>query len=212
MTQTKFAGGEVANGWAFDILSQNKCITWEIVKSNPHLPWSFSGLSQNPNITWDNVCDEPEEDWDYHSLSEHPNITIDIIKANSHLDWRMRNLSKNPNITVDNVNIVKKGLLVMYRYYWEDEDMDWLINDIISYSNGYHATMYGYVDKFYNIFLRHISLENILQVEKYMRSLERKEVTSQINILLGLMTLEERNELVKVTIEDFDSHSIEYTI
>jgi hypothetical protein len=54
--------------------------------------------------------------------------------------------------------------MVMYRHYWEDEDMDWLINDIISYSNGYRATMYGYVDKFYNIFLRHISLENILQV------------------------------------------------
>ena len=108
---------------------------------------------------------------------------------------------------IKNVNIVKKELLVMYRqHYWEDEDMDWLINDIISYSNGYRATMYGYVDKFYNIFLRHISLENILQVEKYMRSLERKEVTSQINIFLGLMTVEERNELVKVTIEDFDSY------
>jgi hypothetical protein len=39
-----------------------------------------------------------------------------------------------------------------------------------------------------------------------MRSLERKEVTSQINIFLGLMTVEERNELVKVTIEDFDSY------
>lgn len=101
---------------------------------------------------------------------------------------------------IKNVNIVKKELLVMYRHYWEDEYMDWLINDIISYSNGYHATMCGYVDKFYNIFLRHISLENILQVEKYMRSLERKEVTSQINIFLGLMTVEERNEVVKVTI------------
>jgi hypothetical protein len=94
----------------------------------------------------------------------------------------------------------------MYRHYWEDEDMDWLINDIISYSNGYRATMYGYVDKFYNIFLRHISLENILQVEKYTRSLYIKKVSSQINIFLGLMNVEERNELVKITIEDFDSY------
>jgi hypothetical protein len=134
-------------------------------------------------------------------LERLPREIIKLILFYSH--------SFQPNYLLEdikNVNIVKKELMVMYRQYWEYEDMDWLINDIISYSNGYHATMYGYVDKFYNIFLRHISLENILQVEKYTRSLERKEVTSQINIFLGLMTVEERNELVKVTIEDFDSY------
>ena len=94
----------------------------------------------------------------------------------------------------------------MYRHYWDYEDMDWLINDIFSYANEYNATMYGYVDKFYKIFLRHISLENILEVEKYIRSLERKEVVSQINIFLGLMTVEERNELLKITIEDFATY------
>jgi hypothetical protein len=104
---------------------------------------------------------------------------------------------------IQNVNIVKKELMIMYRQYWEYEDMEWLINDIISYSNEYQATMYGYVDKFYNIFLRHIRLENILQIEKYIRSLERKKVISQINIFLGLMTVKERNELLQVTNEDF---------
>ena len=141
------------------------------------------------------------------NLQQMPREIIKLILFYSH-SFQPKYLLED----IKNVNIVKKELLVMYRRYWEDEDMDWLINDIISYSNGYHATMYGYVDKFYNIFLRHISLENILQVEKYMRSLERKDVTSQINIFLGLMTVEERNELVKVTIEDFDSHSIEYVI
>ena len=47
---------------------------------------------------------------------------------------------------------------------------------------------------------------DILEVEKYIRSLERKEVISQINIFLGLMTIEERNELLKITIEDFASY------
>ena len=106
---------------------------------------------------------------------------------------------------IENINIVKNDLLVMYRHYWEHEYTDWLINDIISYANGYNATMYGYIDKFYNIFLRNVRLKNILQVDHYIMSLKIKETISQINIFLGLMTIKERNELMKITIEDFNA-------
>jgi hypothetical protein len=132
------------------------------------------------------------------NLQRLPKEIIRIILFYSH-SFQPKHLLED----IQNVNIVKKELMIMYRHYWEYEDMDWLINDIISYSNEYQATMYGYVDKFYNIFLRHIRLENILQIEKYIRSLERKEVISQINIFLGLMTVKERNELLQVTNEDF---------
>jgi hypothetical protein len=101
---------------------------------------------------------------------------------------------------------VKKDLLVMYRYHWQDECNDWLINDIFAYANGYNATMYGYIDKFYYIFLRHVGLKNRLHVEKYIGYMRIKNVISQINIFLGLMDVEERNQFVQFTIEDFKTH------
>jgi hypothetical protein len=135
------------------------------------------------------------------NLSRLPKEIINLILFYSH-SYQPKYLLED----IKNVNIVKEELFIMYRHYWEYEDMDWLINDIFSYANEYNATMYGYVDKFYKIFLRHTRLENILEVEKYIRSLERKTVISQINIFLGLMTIEERNELLKITIEDFASY------
>jgi len=135
------------------------------------------------------------------NLARMPKEIINLILFYSH-SYQPKYLLED----IKNVNIVKGDLFIMYRHYWEYEDMDWLINDIFSYANEYNATMYGYVDKFYKIFLRHACLENILEVEKYIRSLERKEVISQINIFLGLMTVEERNELLKITIEDFATY------
>jgi hypothetical protein len=66
------------------------------------------------------------------NLQRMPREIIKLILFYSH--------SFQPNYLLEdikNVNIVKKKLMVMYRHYWEDEDMDWLINDIISYLNDY---------------------------------------------------------------------------
>jgi hypothetical protein len=77
-----------------------------------------------------------------------------------------------------------------------EEDKNWLINDIFAYANNYNATMYGYIDKFYNIFKRNISLQTIEAIDKYINNLEEKKVNTQINIFLGILTSDERNELV----------------
>jgi hypothetical protein len=95
-------------------------------------------------------------------------------------------------------------LLELYRKIWiidfqspnPQEDKDWLINDIISYANNYNATMYGYIDQFYNIFKRNIFLKLNEDVDNYLNYLEEKEVSSQINIVLGLLTINERNEFL----------------
>jgi hypothetical protein len=93
---------------------------------------------------------------------------------------------------IRNISNTKALLNSIYSNYWEEEDKDWLINDIFAYSNNHTATMYGYVPQFYNIFLRNISLNNTDDVNKYLRILQQKSVTSQINIFLGLYTNEER--------------------
>jgi hypothetical protein len=56
--------------------------------------------------------------------------------------------------------------------------------------------MYGYVDKFYNIFKRNIYLQTNESIDKYINILEEKKVKTRINIFLGLLTCNERNDLV----------------
>ena len=46
--------------------------------------------------------------------------------------------------------------------------LHWPINDIIGYANNDKATMYGYVDNFYNIFNRNSSLQTNNDIDKYL--------------------------------------------
>jgi len=94
-------------------------------------------------------------------------------------------------------------LLGLYHTFWKiqmqeegDEDKNWLINDIMGYANNHKATMYGYVDTFYNIFKRNVFLRSTNEIDKYVFNLDKKEVSSQINIILGLLTIEERKDFV----------------
>ena len=99
----------------------------------------------------------------------------------------------------------KKILLELYYKFWiidmqspdSDEDKNWLINDIFAYANNYKATMHGYIDEFYNIFKRNNLLQRNDQIDKYvMFLLDKKHVSSQINIFLGLLTPNERNDII----------------
>lgn len=97
-------------------------------------------------------------------------------------------------------------LLELYHKYWiidaqmqdPEEDIYWLINDIFAFANNDKAIMYGYVDNFYNIFKRNISLQSKEEIDKYVIKLEEKKVKIQINIFLGLLTIKERNDLLTI--------------
>lgn len=102
----------------------------------------------------------------------------------------------------------KKLLLVMYHNYWivglesldADDDKNWLINDIFAYANTYKATMNGYVDNFYDIFKRNVRLQTKNDVDNYVRLLGKKNVLTQINIFLGLLTPPERDDIIQFQI------------
>jgi len=125
-------------------------------------------------------------------------IVLEIIPYTYHLQ------NKNLLDDIINYNETKTLLFEFYYKYWiierqsldPEEDKNWLINDIFAYANDYNATMYGYVDKFYNIFKRHIFLQTNEKIYKYVYNLEKKEVISQINIFLGLLTIKERNDII----------------
>jgi hypothetical protein len=125
-------------------------------------------------------------------------IVLQIIPYTYHLQ------NKNLLDDIINYNETKKVLFELYHKCWiidresldPEEDKNWLINDIFCYANNYHATMYGYVEKFYNIFKRHLCLQTNEDIDKYVYNLEKKEVITQINIFLGLLTVKERNNII----------------
>ena len=113
---------------------------------------------------------------------------------------------QNNNLLNDiyNYTETKITLLALYHQCWiierqmsdPEEDKNWLINDIFAYANNYNASMYGYIDKFYNIFKRNIFLRTKEQIDKSVDKLEQKEVMTQINIFLGLLTPLDRVEII----------------
>ena len=97
---------------------------------------------------------------------------------------------------IENYKETKDNLLVVYHDYWNSEDRYWLMNDIFAYANHYKATMYGYVDHFYSIFMRNTHLQTMDAIHRYVDKLGEKDVKTQINIVLGLFTVHERTDLV----------------
>jgi hypothetical protein len=91
----------------------------------------------------------------------------------------------------------------------ENEDLNWLINNMFIYANDRVATMNGYVPKFINIFYRNIILRLICprsrHLENYIKhKFEKKPVSVQIKIMWGLFLIEERNECIYEWLKMFE--------
>jgi hypothetical protein len=72
-----------------------------------------------------------------------------------------------------------------------------MIADIEYYINDYQITLfYGYNEKMYHIFFRNLQLKTVLDVNTYWLILQKKHIHTQINILWGLLTPIERNEII----------------
>jgi hypothetical protein len=75
----------------------------------------------------------------------------------------------------------------------EPSDKEWLINDLFRFSNQKKPTMNGYVDHFYNLFLRNPFLKTRDEVDRYIMKTKSRDINTQINIFWGLFTSKERN-------------------
>ena len=126
-------------------------------------------------------------------------IILKIIPYTYHL--------QNKNLLDDIINY-KESKTILFEIYnncWiihieypieSQEDKYWLINDLLLYANDNKASMNGYVDNFYNIFKRNIYLQTNEDVDKYVDNFEKKHILTQINIFLGLLTVEERQDFI----------------
>jgi hypothetical protein len=80
-----------------------------------------------------------------------------------------------------------------WNFFVNECPRDWIINDIFIFMNDNIPTMFGYHKKCQNIINRNPFVKN---VENFILYSEIKHVDSQINIFLGLLTVQERKEFI----------------
>jgi hypothetical protein len=112
--------------------------------------------------------------------------------------------SKNLICDIKSYFLSKTQVRTIYYGLWFDDvdeasDKEWLINDLFAFANDYNPTIFGYVDSFYEIFSRHVILKNDkLKINEFIIRLENEKVDKQINIFLGLLTPEERDDFIDI--------------
>jgi hypothetical protein len=77
----------------------------------------------------------------------------------------------------------------------EQESMEWVVNDLIRYMNCNLPTILGYSAKMEDILLRSNLISTPEDIDLYFFVLFKKPVSTQVNILLGLLIPKERNEI-----------------
>jgi len=96
---------------------------------------------------------------------------------------------------------VSNDLFDMYRKEYingyENEDKEWLINDITRFMNQDQATMYGYIDYYIHFFRRMYRLQNADRdkIIKFFENSELYPFPRDINRNIALMTPAERKQL-----------------
>jgi hypothetical protein len=96
---------------------------------------------------------------------------------------------------------VSNDLFDMYRKEYingyENEDKDWLINDITRFMNQDQATMYGYIDYYIQFFRRMYRLQNADRdrIINFFKNSELYPFPRDINRNIALMTPVERKQM-----------------
>jgi hypothetical protein len=81
----------------------------------------------------------------------------------------------------------------------EEESMEWIVNDLVRYMNRSLPTILGYSEKMEDILLRANLISIPEDIDLYFYVLFKKPVSTQVNILLGLLIPSERSELLIIT-------------
>lgn len=129
-------------------------------------------------------------------------LPMDIVLQIIPYTYNLQN--KNLLCDIINYNQTKNKLLELYKFFCtietqRDESEEykyWLKRDLFIYANNYNLRLYD--DKFYNILKRNIFLQPEKNIYKYITNLQKKELSTQINILLALLNIDERNELLYI--------------
>ena len=144
--------------------------------------------------------------------------------------------SPQPKELLEDIENYTKSLNIIEKIYYDfwignwpqaflpapGQDKDWLINDIFAFANKQQATLKGYIDDFYGLWLRFL-LEHIWgkmnlpqtinekmldptchtdkyrnYIDRFIYGLEKKNSTTQVRFFWGILNPSERNQFVKI--------------
>ena len=153
-------------------------------------------------------------------MPEYENIMNRVAILPNEIQYKIMSYSNNiqsPRLCEDIRNYYMTLVNIYQQYYsiyieglleQDPGDKEWLINDIYSYMNDYYPTCLGYREQFCNIIKRSYILlchkKVGMDINKYIQSLNSCRVDSEINIIWGLLTIEERNHFINYSIRDID--------
>jgi len=132
------------------------------------------------------------------------NIMIQNLPEHIKLHILSYSYSPQPKCLLLDIKNYFSTHVIIHNYYYEihswtlnteeNANLNWLINDLLGYSNNNRAIINGYVDFFYTIMRRHFMLQNKPNeyIDNVLSKMHNKMVTSKINILWGLYTPHDR--------------------
>lgn len=104
-------------------------------------------------------------------------------------------------------NTTRVFLMELYFSYWikysyliHEDDLCWLVNDMLGYMNNHYAIGHVFTPKLLGIYYRNPFLKTREDVVKYMGCLYKKNIKSQFNLCLGLFNPQEREEFKSIAL------------
>ena len=83
------------------------------------------------------------------------------------------------------------------RFETQPEQIEnWFANDLNAYMNDNLPSMYGFVEKYYDIFFRLKGVVDKQQILNFVLKIHKKPAIKEINTIWGLLIAEERIEMI----------------
>ena len=108
--------------------------------------------------------------------------------------------SKELMFDLRHFHISKEKGIKIYKDRFNDEPdliVSWFVNDICSYMNNYLPMMYGFVEKYYDIFFRLFKLKTKQDIITFSFKINNLSVETELNIIWGILNPKERDEMLK---------------
>jgi len=130
-----------------------------------------------------------------------------VVRLSSDIQHRILSYLSRPQpaYLLDDIHSfveTRQELFQKYHDFWivrlhmtVPEDRRWLLNDFFYYANHYKPTLFGYSTSFYRLFQRGYGLQTHADVDAFVRKLGKKDVTTQLNVVFGLFTPDQRDDL-----------------
>tara|TARA_B000000477_G_scaffold123837_1_gene130069 strand:+ start:933 stop:1367 length:435 start_codon:yes stop_codon:yes gene_type:complete len=140
-----------------------------------------------------------------YNLLNIPDDIIDII-----IPYTYKTQNKELLDDIINYNITKEIIIEKYKKKYKFltngiqllEDKYWLINDLDLYFNNNKSYSEGYLEVYYEKWLRLYNIKNKEDVKKYINVMDRCDINTQINSYWGILNINEREDFIK-RIEEF---------